>query len=220
MKDINIDMQTTNVNRRADQYDVAFVMKPWQVGLKRCLDIIGGVLGLVLSSPFILAAAIALKLQGDGPVFYSQERIGKGGKSFRIYKFRSMRVNAEGEEGEEKPELASLHDERLTPVGAFLRKHHLDELPQFWNVIKGDMSLVGYRPERQFYIDKIVKEDPRYRCLFQTRPGVTSEATIYNGYTFTMDQMLERLNMDLRYLETASIRKDIAILGKTFIAML
>ena len=210
-------MQTVNVNRRTEQYDVHLRMKPWQVGVKRCLDIIGGIAGLVFSSPVLLASALALKCQGDGPVFFSQERIGKDGKPFMIYKFRTMCVDAEKED---TPILAEPDDERLTRVGAFLRKHHLDELPQFWNVVKGDMSLVGYRPERQFFIDDIMKEDSRYKCLFQIRPGVTSEATIYNGYTNTMEQMLERLNMDLQYLETASIRKDLIILCKTFVAML
>lgn len=233
-------MQTVNVNRRTEQYDVAFAMKPWQICLKRGFDIIGGIVGLVLSSPFLICSAIALKIQGDGSIIYSQERIGQNGKPFVIYKFRSMRENAEldenaevdieddvkdtvQEETEKKengtPRLAEPDDERLTPVGAFLRKHHLDELPQFWNVIKGDMSLVGYRPERQYFIDKIMQEDSRYRCLYQIRPGVTSEATIYNGYTNNMEQMLERLNMDLRYLETASLWKDFIIMCKTFVAM-
>lgn len=210
-------MQTTNVNRRTEQYDVAFAMKPWQIGVKRCIDILGGLAGLVLSSPVLILVSIALKIQGDGPLFYSQERIGKGGKPFFIHKFRTMCVGAEKAD---EPILAEPNDDRLTKVGAFLRKHHLDELPQFWNVVKGDMSLVGYRPERKFFIDQIMEVDSRYRCLFQIRPGVTSEATIYNGYTNTMDQMLERLNMDLRYLETASVRKDLVILCKTFIAML
>ena len=229
-------MQTTNVNRRTEQYDVAFAMKSWQVCVKRCLDVVGGMVGFVLSSPVLLASAIALKVQGDGSIFYFQERIGKNGKPFMIYKFRTMHENAELDEDakeektsdkeindkdkKETPKLAEPDDERLTPVGAFLRKHHLDELPQFWNVIKGDMSLVGYRPERQYFIDEIMKEDSRYRCLYQIRPGVTSEATIYNGYTNNMEQMLERLNMDLRYLETASLWKDFVIMCKTFVAML
>ena len=119
-----------------------------------------------------------------------------------------------------KPKLQQEGDARLTPVGRFLRRHHLDELPQLWNVLRGDMSLVGYRPERQYFIDQIMERDPRYADLFQMRPGVTSEATVYNGYTDTMEKMLERLNMDLHYLETASLRKDFSIIFHTFSAVI
>jgi lipopolysaccharide/colanic/teichoic acid biosynthesis glycosyltransferase len=113
------------------------------------------------------------------------------------------------------PMLAQKNDDRLTPVGRFLREHHLDELPQLWNVLKGDMSFVGYRPERQFFIDQILEHDARYVSLYQMRPGITSDATIYNGYTDSMDKMLERLSMDLNYLETASFTGDIIIILKT-----
>jgi lipopolysaccharide/colanic/teichoic acid biosynthesis glycosyltransferase len=123
-----------------------------------------------------------------------------------------MHVNAEND----GPQLAIKNDVRLTRIGKFLREHHLDELPQFWNVFIGDMSMVGYRPERKYFIDQIMAEDSRYKCLFQIKPGVTSEATLYNGYTNTMEKMLERLNMDLRYLETATVAKDIMIIFKTF----
>ena len=133
---------------------------------------------------------------------------------FTIYKFRSMALDAE----KRGPMLSNqTYDKRLTNTGKYLRKHHLDELPQLWNVVKGDMSFVGPRPERQFYIDKIIKEDPRYRCLYQIRPGVTSYATLYNGYTDTMEKMLMRLQMDLYYLEHRSWWLDLRILSLTFL---
>ncbi|MBR1712012.1 MAG: sugar transferase [Alloprevotella sp.] len=205
-------MQTKTVNRRTEQREVRLAMKPWQRIMKRVLDILCALVGLIFLSPIFLAAYIALKLQGDGPVIFSQERIGRSGKPFRIFKFRTMHTDAEAD----GPQLYTEGDSRLTKVGAFLRDHHIDELPQFWNVLVGDMSMVGYRPERQFFIDQIMEQDPRYRYLFQMRPGVTSEATLYNGYTDTMEKMLERLNMDLRYMETATLRKDILIMLKTF----
>lgn len=122
-----------------------------------------------------------------------------------------MRLDAENG----TPILAQKEDSRLTSIGKVLRKHHLDELPQLWNVLKGDMSFVGYRPERQYFIDQIMKHDVRYQFLYQMRPGITSDATIYNGYTDTMEKMLERLSMDLHYLKTASLSGDIVIILKT-----
>ncbi|MBR1732896.1 MAG: sugar transferase [Alloprevotella sp.] len=205
-------MQTKTVNRRTEQREVRLAMKPWQRSVKRVLDILCALVGLIFLSPIFLAAYIALKMQGDGPVIFSQERIGRDGKPFRIFKFRTMHTDAEAD----GPQLYTEGDDRLTKVGAFLRNHHIDELPQFWNVLIGDMSMVGYRPERQYFIDQIMEQDSRYRYLFHMRPGVTSEATLYNGYTDTMEKMLERLNMDLRYMETASLRKDILIMLKTF----
>lgn len=199
------------VNRRNECAEITEGMPPFQRKLKRVIDISCSAAGLVLLSPLYAAISIALKVQGDGPVFYKQERIGMGGRPFFIYKFRTMRPDAEAN----GPALAKANDERLTKTGKFLRDHHLDELPQLWNIFVGDMSFVGPRPERQYFIDKIIKEDPRYRCLFRVRPGVTSEATLYNGYTSTMEKMLERLSMDLHYLETGSLRKDFSIIFKT-----
>jgi lipopolysaccharide/colanic/teichoic acid biosynthesis glycosyltransferase len=165
-----------------------------------------------------VAVYIAIKLEDGGPAIFKQERIGKGGKPFMLYKFRSMRVNAE-KDG--KPQLWSgEEDERLTKVGKFIRNHHLDELPQFWNIWKGDMSFVGYRPERQYFIDKIMAENPDYAKLYAMRPGVFSEATLYNGYTDTMEKMLKRLEMDLDYMKRQSIWLDIVIIFKTGVSIL
>ncbi len=205
------DMLYMSVDRRAECFEVKGAMSPVGKAMKRMLDVVCALIGLTLLLPIFIIVFIALKLQGEGSVLFSQERIGYGGKPFKMYKFRTMRMDAEAE----GPQLAVKDDERLTKVGKFLRAHHLDELPQFWNVLIGDMSMVGYRPERRYFIDLIMKEDPRYTCLFQLRPGVTSEATLYNGYTNTMEKMLERLNMDLRYLETASVWKDLSIMLKT-----
>ena len=205
-------MQVREVNRRAAGDEVVFVMPTWKRVMKRVFDVTCGLFGLILSSPIFLVASIAILIEGGGGVFFSQERIGKNGKPFKIHKFRTMRKDAEAD----GPQLAQESDERLTRVGRFLRKHHLDELPQFWNVLIGEMSMVGYRPERQFFIDQIMQYDSRYKYLYAIRPGVTSEATIYNGYTDTMEKMLERLNMDLRYMETATLKGDIVIILKTF----
>lgn len=180
--------------------------------VKRVFDIVIAASCLVIFSPLILFCYLIIKI-GGGPAIYRQERIGRGGHPFYIYKFRSMVVDAE-KEGEEL--LQTENDPRLTRLGKFLRKHHLDELPQLWNVLKGDMSLVGYRPERQYYIDQIMKHDPRYEQLYQIRPGLTSYATLYNGYTDTMEKMLRRLELDLYYLEHQSPWTDISILWKTF----
>ena len=202
-------MMVRTVNRQHDGETVACCLRPWQRGVKRTADAVCAGVGLVVTSPFMLLIALALKVQGKGSVIYAQERIGLGGKPFNILKFRTMIPDAEPEG---KPRLMKENDERLTPLGRVLRRHHLDELPQLWNVLRGDMSLVGYRPERQYFIDQIMEKDARYECLFQMRPGVTSEATLYNGYTDTMEKMLERLSMDLRYMETASLRRDAAII--------
>lgn len=193
--------------------EIKDAMNPVERAIKRLIDIIGSLFGLILLSPFFLFAYIKLKKQGDGPVIFKQERIGYKGEPFTIFKFRTMKVKAE-EAG--VPQLAEVGDARLTPVGKFLREHHLDELPQLWNVLVGDMSFVGPRPERQYFIDKIMKEDPRYVYIYKMRPGVTSEATLYNGYTDTMEKMLNRLQMDLHYLETRSLLVDFKIIFATF----
>ena len=181
--------------------------------MKRFIDLIVSALCLIVFSPLILICWLAIKL-GGGPAIYRQERMGKGGKSFFIYKFRSMKTNAE-ENGEELLQIDD--DPRLTKIGRFLRNHHLDELPQLWNVFIGDMSFVGYRPERKYYIDQIMQHDPRYELLYQIRPGVTSYATLYNGYTDTMEKMLRRLELDLYYLEKRSLWFDFKLLVLTFL---
>ena len=186
--------------------------------MKRLFDLVCVFFATIVFSPFIVAVYIAIKLDDGGPAIFKQERIGKGGKPFMLYKFRSMKVNAE-KDG--KPQLWSgEEDDRLTKVGKFIRNHHLDELPQFWNIWKGDMSFVGYRPERQYFIDKIMAENPDYAKLYAMCPGVFSEATLYNGYTDTMEKMLKRLEMDLDYMERQSIWLDIVIIFKTGMSIL
>ena len=180
--------------------------------MKRLFDIIISALCMVLFSPLIISCYIIIKI-GGGPACYKQERIGLHGKPFFIYKFRSMVVDAE-KEGAEL--LQKDNDPRLTKIGKFLRSHHLDELPQLWNVFVGDMAFVGPRPERRYYIEQIIQRDPRYERLYALRPGVTSYATLKNGYTNTIDKMLVRLEMDLYYLEHQSLWMDAKILWKTF----
>ena len=183
--------------------------------VKRSFDITLSGLLLLVFSPLALICALAVRLEDGGPALYRQERLGRGGKPFDILKFRSMRMDAEASGA---PALYSGEDDpRLTKVGKFLRQHHLDELPQLWNVFRGDMSFIGYRPERRFYIDQIMDVNPRYRYLFQIRPGVTSYATLYNGYTDTLDKMLTRLDMDLYYLRNHSLWFDTRLLALTFL---
>ena len=181
--------------------------------MKRFIDFIISACCLLVFSPLFLICFLAIKLSG-GPVIYKQERIGLHGKPFYIYKFRSMKTNAE-ENGEEL--LQSENDPRLTKVGRFLRSHHLDELPQLWNVFIGDMAFVGYRPERPYYIRQIMQHDSRYEQLYVLRPGVTSYATLKNGYTDTIEKMLKRLEFDLYYLEHQSLWTDFKILVQTFL---
>ena len=181
-------------------------------GVKRMIDLVVAAICLLVFSPLILVCWAIIKM-GGGPAIYKQERIGLGGRPFYIYKFRSMIVDAE-KEGEEL--LQQEDDPRLTRIGRFMRAHHLDELPQLWNVFVGDMAFVGPRPERRYYIEQIIQRDPRYERLYALRPGVTSYATLKNGYTNTLDKMLVRLEMDLYYLEHQSLWMDAKILWKTF----
>ena len=184
--------------------------------LKRTIDFIMACLCLILFSPLFIICYIAVRREDKGPAIFKQERIGLHGKPFYIYKFRSMKVDAEKDE----PELYQHeNDTRLTKTGRFLRNHHLDELPQLWNVIKGDMAFIGPRPEREYYIRQIMEHDPRYVYLYQIRPGVTSYATLYNGYTDTMEKMLRRLELDLYYLEHHSWWLDAKILINTFLSI-
>lgn len=182
--------------------------------MKRAFDCVLSAICLIVFSPLLICCGLAIFIEDGKPVIFSQERIGLHGRPFRIYKFRSMHMGAESI-GE--PQLLEISgDSRLTRVGEFLRRHHLDELPQLWNVFIGDMAFIGPRPERKYYIEKIIKKDPRYTQLYQIRPGVTSYATLYNGYTDTMEKMLRRLELDLYYLEHRSWWFDIKILAKTF----
>lgn len=182
--------------------------------IKRTLDCLLAFVCLIVFSPLFLICYIGIRKEDGSPVIFSQERIGRGGKPFMILKFRTMREDAE-KEG--MPQLAEKDDSRLTTFGAWLRRHHLDELPQLWNVLRGDMAFIGPRPERKYFIDKIMEHDPRYELLYKIRPGVTSYATLYNGYTDTMDKMLRRLELDLYYLEHNSLWFDMNILVKTFL---
>lgn len=181
------------------------------LNMKRISDVVLSALTLVVLSPIYLAIAIAVKRDSPGPVFYTQERIGRHKRPFRIYKFRSMYTHAE----ENGPALSTLDDQRITKVGAFLRKYRLDELPQFWNVLKGDMSIVGPRPERDFYIRQIVEKAPYYSLLHQVRPGITSWGMVKFGYASTIDEMIERLRYDLVYLDNVSLSVDLKILFHT-----
>ncbi len=184
--------------------------------IKRVVDFCVATLCLVVFSPLMLICYIAIKREDNGPAIFKQERIGRFGRPFYIYKFRSMRTDAE----KDGPALFQHENEtRLTKTGKFLREHHLDELPQLWNVFKGDMAFVGPRPERKYYIDQIIEHDPRYVYLYQIRPGVTSYATLYNGYTDTMEKMLRRLELDLYYLEHRSWWFDAKVLIKTFLGI-
>jgi lipopolysaccharide/colanic/teichoic acid biosynthesis glycosyltransferase len=182
--------------------------------VKRVFDFTCSLLALIILSPVFLVVAIVLLWQGDGSVFFRQERIGYKGKPFNILKFRTMRADSESNG---KPQLAAVNDERLTKVGKFLREHHLDELPQLVNVLWGDMSFVGPRPERRYFIDKIKQHNPNYDYLYLIRPGLTSIATLHNGYTDTMEKMLKRLDMDLEYLQKRSLWLDIKLIFTTFI---
>lgn len=183
---------------------------------KRTTDLLASICCILIFAPLMLVCYVLIKREDGGPALFRQERIGRHGRPFTIYKFRSMRVDAE----KDGPRLyAHERDDRMTKVGRFLRDHHLDELPQLFNVLKGDMAFVGPRPERLYYINKIIQQDPRYICLYQIRPGVTSYATLYNGYTDTMEKMLRRLELDLCYLQHQSCLLDMKILAKTFAAI-
>jgi len=180
--------------------------------IKRVADIVLSIIVMLLLLPVYLAVAIIIKLDSKGPVIFKQERVGYHNKVFNIYKFRSMVADAEKDN---VPQLSNENDPRVTRVGHYLRKYRIDELPQFWNVVRGDMSLVGPRPERQYYIDQIVARKPAYLLLHQVRPGVTSMGQVKFGYASSVDEMLERLDYDLLYIENMSLLTDIKILVYT-----
>ena len=185
--------------------------------IKRSLDIVLSILGIIITSPLCLVIYFLIKCEDGGPVIFRQERIGYGGKPFTIYKFRSMIIEAEKDD---KPVLCQRNDKRMTKVGYFLREHHLDEIPQLWNILKGDMSLVGPRPERKFFVDRIISVNPDYKLLYKLRPGIFSPATLYNGYTDTMEKMLERLRIDLEYMRDKSFWLDVKIIYLTLASLL
>ena len=198
----------------SEKINISDGMNVFERVVKRVFDFICSLLALIILSPVFLVVAIMLLWQGDGSILFKQERIGYKGKAFNILKFRTMRADSESN-GE--PRLATVNDERLTKIGKFLREHHLDELPQLINVLLGDMSFVGPRPERRYFIEKIRKENPNYDYIYLMRPGLTSMATLHNGYTDTMEKMLKRLEMDLEYLQKRSLWLDLKLIFTTFI---
>ena len=192
------------------------IMPAWQFALKRLVDVSFSILALIILSPMLLAIAFLVKLGSPGPIFFRQERVGRSGKPFRIIKFRSMVVDAE----RNGPQLSSTSDPRITRFGRFLRRTRMDELPQFWNVIKGEMSLVGPRPERQHFINEIIKVAPHYSHLHKVRPGLTSWGQVKFGYAENVDQMVRRLKYDILYIENMSLAVDLKILAYTVIIIL
>jgi exopolysaccharide biosynthesis polyprenyl glycosylphosphotransferase len=192
------------------------LMPAWQQSLKRMIDIVASLVAMILLIPVYIFTAIGVKLSSKGPMLFSQERIGKHGKPFMMHKFRSMYADAE----KFGPQLSSDLDPRITPFGLFMRKVRLDEIPQFFTVLMGDMSLVGPRPERQYYIDQIVKRAPHYRLLMKIKPGITSWGQVKYGYASTVDEMIIRLQYDILYLENMSIAMDFKILIYTVMIVL
>lgn len=211
-----VSMSKIAMEKKEREYYDVFMSKA-DSAVKRCFDVVCSIIGMIVFSPLFLVCYIAIKREDHGPAIFKQERVGYRGKIFTLYKFRSMRVTAEADG---RPALCKHGDSRLTHVGRFLREHHLDELPQLWNVLVGDMSFVGPRPERQFFVEKIMEENPDYELLFQLRPGLFSPATLYNGYTDTMEKMLKRLEMDLDYLSNRSLWLDLKIIFLTVYSIL
>lgn len=192
------------------------LIPPWQENLKHFIDIILSLFALIVTSPLFLFLTIGVRLSSRGPIFYKQERVGKNGKPFTIFKFRSMYVHAENG----GPELSSKKDCRVTVFGRFMRKSRFDEIPNFINVIRGDMSLVGPRPERQYYIDQIVARAPQYLQLLKVKPGITSWGQVKYGYAENIDQMIRRMKYDLIYLDNMSLYVDFKILIYTMLTVL
>jgi exopolysaccharide biosynthesis polyprenyl glycosylphosphotransferase len=192
------------------------LMPAWQHNLKGFIDIIISLLAILILTPLFLILTIGVKLSSKGPVFYKQERIGKNGKPFTIYKFRSMYIDAE----KNGPELSSKDDKRVTTFGRFMRKSRLDEIPNFFNVLRGEMSLVGPRPERSYFIDQIVKQAPQYTQLLKVKPGITSWGQVKYGYAENVEQMLRRMKYDLLYIENMTLYVDLKIMIYTLMIIL
>ena len=187
-------------------------MSDAELCIKRAFDIATSFIGLLILSPLFAVIALQVKRSSRGPIIYSQERIGLYGLPFRIYKFRTMIDHAEADG---VPQITHDNDPRITRVGHWLRKYRLDELPQLWNILRGDMSIVGPRPERPYFIERIMEEAPYYCLLYKVRPGLTSWGPIRVGYTDTMEKMIERLNCDVVYVENMSLMLDLKILFYT-----
>lgn len=188
---------------------------PFTANVKRLADVVVSALALLILMPVYAVIALLIKHDSDGPVLYRQERIGYRKKPFKIIKFRTMRTDAESA----GPALSDIDDPRVTAIGRKLRKYRLDELPQFWNVLRGDMSLVGPRPERAYFVERIVTRAPYYSLVHQVRPGITSLGMVKYGYASSVDQMLQRLRYDLLYIENISIATDLKILIHTVITV-
>ena len=192
------------------------VMPTWQQNVKQVMDIVISILALILLIPLNLALIIGVKISSSGPILYRQDRIGRFGREFQIYKFRSMYHNAE----ENGPELSSKHDPRVTRFGQLMRKHRLDEIPNFINVLRGDMALVGPRPEREYFIDKIIRTAPHYTHLQKVKPGITSWGQVKYGYAENVEEMIKRLRYDILYIENMSLFVDVKILFYTVITII
>lgn len=193
----------------------AQVLPEWQRISKRWFDVFASIMALIISSPVMIYVALRIWLTDKGPIFYKQERLGQYGKPFKILKFRSMYLNAEAA----GPQLTTENDPRITPVGRVIRKYRLDEFPQFINVIKGDMSLVGPRAERKFFADRIIRIAPYYRHVFKVQPGITSLGMVKYGYASTVEEMVKRLKYDIIYMENMSILLDFKVLIYTVLTV-
>ena len=209
-------MGNVQVPAQVEVLEYKDAMSGFERFVKRSVDFIAAFCGIAVLLPVLLFIYVVIWLAG-GDAIYKQERIGYKGKTFTIYKFRTMKKDAE-KNG--IPRTEEERREQMTKRGQFLRDHHLDELPQLFNVLNGDMSLVGPRPERQVFIDKIMAVNPNYVHVYKMRPGLTSQATLYNGYTDTMEKMLTRLDMDLEYLTTRSLWGDLMIIFKTVFSII
>jgi len=184
--------------------------------LKRGFDLLFSICTMTLGAPVFLLLLLVTKFSSKGPALFKQERIGRNGRPFYIYKFRSMYIDAESN----GPQLSSSYDVRITKWGRIIRQTRLDELPQFWNVLKGEMSVVGPRPERQYFIEKIITKTPNYKKLFHLKPGITSMGQVHYGYAENVDEMCHRMRYDLLYLQNMSLNSDLNIIIKTVKVML
>lgn len=201
-------MTATKPNYIEPTTNIQFTRTTMTEAVRQFSDILLSLLALIILSPLILILSVIIIISGKGPVIYSQDRVGKSGRPFVIYKFRSMKYDAETG----VPMLSGTNEERITRIGRYLRKYRIDEIPNFINVLKGEMSVVGPRPERQFFIDQIVKRNPQFRELLRIKPGVTSWGQVKYGYATNVDEMLERLEYDLYYLKNRSLWFDMKIL--------
>lgn len=211
LSEVNEEMEIDYINQAgSDSY------KPLSRQLlvvKKVIDILGAIVGILLAIPIIVIIFLIIKLTSKGPVFYMHERIGQFGVPFKMYKFRSMHINAE----DDGPQLSSKGDSRVTLIGKFMRRWRLDEIPNLINVLKGEMSLVGPRPERKFYIDKIVHRAPDYTRLLLVKPGVTSLGQVKFGYAVNVDEMISRMKFDLYYIDNNSLFLDFLVLAQTIV---